>query len=111
MFLFHHFVRFTIEGSLQSRVAYIIFLYLIESQRWRSAFPWLRFVWPNPLFTCYICVFNQGSMAARDFAETDRNCLWRNSQLQFHAIAGMPMFHRSLDTMNRIENSVYHVLW
>jgi len=30
MFRFHHFVRFTIE-DIQSRVAYILFLYLIES--------------------------------------------------------------------------------
>jgi len=30
---------FTIEGGL-----YFLFLYLIETYRWRSVFPWLRFV-------------------------------------------------------------------
>jgi len=36
---FHHFTRLTIKGGL-----HFSFLYFIERFRWRSVFPWLRFV-------------------------------------------------------------------
>jgi len=49
---FHHFVRLTIKIGLQSRAAYIIlFLYVVESYRQRSFFPWLYFFQSKSLFT------------------------------------------------------------
>jgi len=47
----------------------------------------------------------------RDSAETDRNCLGRNSHPQFYVVVAMPLFHSILATVNRIENSVYILLW
>ena len=47
----------------------------------------------------------------RDSAETDRNCLGRNSQQKFYVVVAMPLFHSILATVNRIENSVYILLW
>jgi len=38
MFVFHHFVRLTTKDGLH------FLLYLIERSRWRSVFPFVRFV-------------------------------------------------------------------
>jgi len=49
-------------------------------------------------------------VAAKGFAETDRNCLGRNSQPQFYAVVAIPLVRSILANMNRIENSVYQLL-
>jgi len=48
-------------------------------------------------------------VAARSSAETDENCLGRNSQLQLYEAVAIPLFQRNLATMNRIDNSVYQL--
>jgi len=59
----------------------------------------------NYIFCNRSVFFNRGS------AETDRNCLGRNSQPQLFAVVAIPLFHSILAAMNRTENSSHQLFW
>jgi len=59
---------------------------------------------------CISVFFIRASTEPQGFAETDRNCLGRKSQLQYWAVAAIKLFHSILTTMNRIQNYVYQLL-